>query len=214
MINFIYGDALASKPVLAHSMFLDRADQFKTRLGWDVCINQFGEERDEYDLMNPLYVILEDDDGLHEASMRLLPTTGKTMISDHFREITDGVSIESPVVWECTRFCTSPDAGPFAATKLMAAGGKLMQEFAIEHFVGVFDLRMMPVYRMIGAVPTVVGWSRGDTNRIGIGLWEYTESSYERLLGKCRLSSIDMELYLANSGLLATEPGERNTSAA
>lgn len=203
MIHFLYGNTLASKQVLSHSMFKDRGEQFKKRLGWDVSVNNLGEERDQYDCLNPLYVIVADHRGSHEASMRLLPTLGKTMVKDHFSDITDGVSIESPFVWECTRFCISPTARPHAATKLMAAGGKVMKEFCIEHFVGVFDRKMLPVYRMIGCVPTVVGWSQGETHKIGVGLWEYATDDYACLLGKCGMSAVEMELYFANSELTA-----------
>ena len=214
MIHFVYGDALKTKPALAHSMFLDRRKQFKTRLCWDVTVNSFGEEQDEYDLLNPLYVIVADDTGRHEASMRLLPSTGQIMVNDHFLEVTDGVPIESPLIWECTRFCTSPDARPHSAAKLMAAGGKIMREFCIEQFVGVFDQKMLPVYRLIGAVPTVVGWSSGTTNKIGIGLWEYSSRNYRHLLDRCGVSEVEMELYFANSELHVVDVGRRNTFAA
>jgi len=36
MIRYLYGDQLAKYPRLARTMFEDRADQFKTRLGGDV----------------------------------------------------------------------------------------------------------------------------------------------------------------------------------
>ena len=214
MIHFVYGDALVSRPSLAHSMFIDRAEQFKTRLGWDVNVDDLGEERDEYDFLNPLYVIIANKDGRHEASMRLLPTTGKTMVNDHFQEITHGVPIESPMIWECTRFCTSPDAEPYAAKKLMAAGGKLMQEFCIDHFVGVFDRKMLPVYRIIGCVPTIVGWSKNDRNKTGVGLWEYDANDYKRLLDGCGITEIEMELFFANAALVSEDMGEQNTIAA
>ena len=214
MIHFLHGDALASVPNLARSMFLDRGEQFKTRLGWDVTVDEFGEERDEYDLLNPLYVIVANEDGRHDASMRLLPTTGKTMVNDHFLEVTHGVRIESPMIWECTRFCASPDARPYATTKLMAAGGKIMQEFCIDHFVGVFDRKMLPVYRAIGSVPSVVGWTQNDKKKIGIGLWEYDVNAYKGLLDGCDLTAIEMELYFANSGLVATHGQEKNVFAA
>lgn len=214
MIHFLYRDQLVSKPDLAHSMFFDRGVQFKTRLGWDVTVNASGEERDEYDSLNPLYVIVADENDRHEASMRLLPTTGETMVNDHFLDIVDGVCIKSPAIWECTRFCISPGARPHSAAKLMAAGGKVMQDFCIEHFVGVFDRKMLPVYRLIGAVPTVVGWSQGDTNRIGIGLWEYSHDSYKNLLDGCGLSAVEMELFVANSGLFDTETERKLTVAA
>ena len=59
MIRYIYGEDLNKFPMLARSMFRDRADQFATRLGWEVSVDERGEERDEYDRENPLYVIWE-----------------------------------------------------------------------------------------------------------------------------------------------------------
>jgi len=59
MLRYIYAKDLHKFSSLAHSMYVDRADQFKTRLGWDVQIDHFGEERDQYDALNPLYVIWE-----------------------------------------------------------------------------------------------------------------------------------------------------------
>ena len=41
-------------------------------------------EIDQYDLLNPLYLILKDENGKHLGSCRALPTTGPTMIADHF----------------------------------------------------------------------------------------------------------------------------------
>ena len=60
MLRYIYGNDLHNYPELAATMFHDRADQFKTRLGWDVSVNAQGHERDEYDDLNPLYVIWEE----------------------------------------------------------------------------------------------------------------------------------------------------------
>ncbi|WP_299751798.1 acyl-homoserine-lactone synthase [uncultured Tateyamaria sp.] len=208
MIYFLHGDALASKPTLAHSMFTDRAKQFKNRVGWSVSVNDLGEERDEYDELNPLYVVVANEHGLHEAWMRLTPTVGKTMVNDHFTEITDDVSIKSPLIWECTRFCTSPKARPESSTKLMAAGGKIMQELFIEHYIGVFDRRMLPVYRSIGSVPTVIGWSQGEHNKIGVGLWEFDVVQYNQLLHRSGISPVEMELNFVNSGVLADGSSE------
>ena len=75
MIRFLYGDSLADHSRLAQSMFRDRAKQFSERLGWEVSVDDAGEERDQYDALNPLYVIWQRPDGLHGGSMRFLPTT-------------------------------------------------------------------------------------------------------------------------------------------
>lgn len=66
MLRYIYADDLHRfPPRLRDTMFRDRAEQFKKRLGWAVSVNEAGEERDEYDDMNPLYVIWEDAHGDH-----------------------------------------------------------------------------------------------------------------------------------------------------
>lgn len=85
MIRYLYSNQLDQYPTLRDSMFRDRADQFKKRLGWDVSIDENGFERDQYDALNPLYVIWEKADGSHGGSMRFLPTTGRTMINEHLR---------------------------------------------------------------------------------------------------------------------------------
>ncbi len=139
MLRYVYGHDLHQFPLLRDTMFRDRADQFKTRLGWEVRVNEAGEERDEYDAMNPLYVIWQNEDGTHGGSMRFLPTVGQTMVNDHFSHLTDGVHIESPLIWECTRFCLAPGAERRVSAGLVLGAGEVMANFHLKHFVGVFD---------------------------------------------------------------------------
>ncbi len=90
MLRYVYGNDLTHYPKLRDTMFRDRADQFKTRLNWAVDVDGNGQERDEYDDLNPLYVIWETPAGSHGGSMRLLPATGPTMVNDHFGHLTGG----------------------------------------------------------------------------------------------------------------------------
>lgn len=76
MLRYLYADQLHRHPRLAKSMFLDRTDQFKERLGWAVKVDAQGEERDGYDAQNPLYVIWEQQDGSHGGSMRFFAYHG------------------------------------------------------------------------------------------------------------------------------------------
>ena len=59
MIRYLYADQLADFPQLRRTMFRNRADQFKTRLGWDVTVDENGEEHDQYDQLNPQGECLE-----------------------------------------------------------------------------------------------------------------------------------------------------------
>ncbi|VAW04406.1 Autoinducer synthesis protein raiI [hydrothermal vent metagenome] len=189
MLRYIYADDLHQFPDLQKSMFLDRADQFKTRLGWDVTVSDAGEERDEYDDLNPLYVIWQNPDGRHGGSMRFLPTTGPTMVNDHFSHLTGGGPITSPLIWECTRFCLARDAGPHVAAGLMLAGGEIMKNFGIKHFVGVFDARMQRIYRMIGAAPEVIAMRGTGRNRISVGLWQFSTNARHKVALRAGVSA-------------------------
>lgn len=181
MLHYIYGDSLDQHPTLRDTMFRDRAQQFKVRQGWDVTVDENGFERDEYDAMNPLYVIWEQADGRHGGSMRLLPTTGRCMVNDHFLHLTDGVPIQSPLIWECTRFCLAPDAATHVAGALMLGGGEVMEGFGLAHLLGVFDRTMQRVYRLIGATPTVIGNAGTGRDQISAGLWEVTDADRARV---------------------------------
>ncbi len=188
MLRYIYSEDLHRFEKLAASMFRDRADQFRTRLGWDVDVDENGEERDEYDRENPLYVIWEQPDGSHGGSMRFLPTTGPVMVNDVFGHLTGGAPIRSPLIWECTRFCLSRGAGAQVAAALMLAGGEIMTNFGIRHFAGVFDARMERIYRIIGSSPEVLGSEGQGRDRISVGLWEFTPEARARIAARAGIS--------------------------
>ncbi|WP_158966446.1 acyl-homoserine-lactone synthase [Chachezhania sediminis] len=188
MLRYIYGHDLDRHPHLARAMFRDRADQFCTRLGWDVTVDRDGQERDGYDAKDPLYVIWEDPDGSHGGSMRFLPTTGPVMVNDVFGHLTGGAPITSPLIWECTRFCLSRKAGPHVAAALMLGGGEIMTGFGIRHFVGVFDARMERIYRFIGSSPEVLGSEGQGRDRISVGLWDFSDAAQARVAARARIA--------------------------
>lgn len=201
MIRFIYGYNLLLEPELAKSMFRDRAAQFSERLGWEVTVDRDGMERDVYDTLNPLYVIVTDDDDKHLGSMRFLPTTGRTMLNEHFNEIYPGPPIASPLVWECTRFCVAPGAGARVSIQLLAAGAALMREFCLQQLAAVFDEKMLRVYRRSGASPEILGCDSYQGSQVGVGLWHYSSKQYQQLLQASQISWTEMQLYLVNSDI-------------
>lgn len=189
MLRYIYGSDLHEHPVLAHSMFADRATQFSDRLGWEVSVDANGHERDDYDNLNPLYVIWQRPDGRHGGSMRFLPTTGPTMVNDHFSDLMQGRHIESPTIWECTRFCLAPSAGSAVAAALMLGGGEVMRGFNVAQFVGVFDARMVRIYRRVGSSPDVLGSNGTGREKISVGLWTFDPKDRANVLARAGLSS-------------------------
>lgn len=198
MIRYISADDLRLHPDLRANMHRDRAAQFRDRLKWDVTVDAAGWETDAYDAMNPLYVIWEPTPGAHGGSMRFLPMSGRTMVNDHFAALMPR-PITSPAIWECTRFCLSPEAGPRVAGLLMLAGGELMRAFALTHLLGVFDARMIRIYNAIGAAPEVLGSSGSGRDAISVGLWPYRADDRLRVLRRAGVSSEISEAWFARS---------------
>lgn len=165
---------------LMRDMFEDRAVQFRDRRQWDLELDAEGGERDAYDALDPLYLILTDAQGGHAGSMRFLPTTGPTMVNDHFMDLLGGAPLTSPRIWECTRFCLSPrlqQPGRHAA-RLMAAALAMGLHLGLVGSVGVFDAPMRRVYARLGWSPHVVGARHG----IGAGIWAFDPACYPKLL--------------------------------
>lgn len=196
MLRYVFADELMKYPSLAKGMFRDRADQFKTRLGWDVHVNAEGEERDQYDQLNPLYVIWEESDGSHGGSMRILPTTGPVMVNEVFGHLMGGKLISSPRIWEVTRFCLSRNASPHTAGAIMLSGGELMEKYKLTHIAGVFDERMIRIYRMIGSSPQVLGSEGAGRSRISVGLWPYSSDDCDRVAERAGVSRELSRLWL------------------
>lgn len=188
MIRYIYGRDLHQNPDLAAAMFRDRTCQFRDRLGWPVTVDENGFEKDDYDALNPLYVIWQTPEGGHGGSMRFLPTTGRVMVNEVFGDLIGGNPVSSPLIWECTRFCLSKQASGNIAAALMLAGGELMTGFGVRHFVGVFDARMVRIYRAIGSSPEVLGSQGQGRDQISVGLWSFTPQARAKVAQKAGLS--------------------------
>lgn len=199
MLRFIHARDLGEYPKLRDGMFRDRADQFGTRLKWDVSVDEQGFERDEYDALDPLYVLWQTRDRGHGGSMRLLPTTGPTMVEDHFARLLRGRRIRDRAIWECTRFCLSRRAEPRVAAALMLAGGEVMRHFGVTHYLGVFDARMERIYRAIGSEPEILGSEGQGRERISLGLWSFTEEARARVARRAGLSPNLSRLWLNRS---------------
>ncbi|MEM7525956.1 MAG: acyl-homoserine-lactone synthase [Pseudomonadota bacterium] len=182
-MNFtlVYGDDLRDTPVLADQMLRDRGALFKTELGWDLRTDEEGRETDAYDRMNPLYLILSDDEGRHRASTRLMPTTGPNMLADHFAHMTDGVDVRSPLVWEVTRFFVADKGARRAAPALMWAGCALALEAGVSFYAGVTGAHMTRVFAACGWAPEIIGRSESPEGEICACLWEVTPELRDRL---------------------------------
>lgn len=199
MLRYVYAEDLTQFPLLQETMFKDRARQFRDRLGWDVCVNSKGHERDQYDDGNPLYVIWENPDGSHGGSLRFLPTTEPTMVNDHFSHLMDGSKICHPLIWECTRFCLSEKALPQVSAALMLGGMEMGLQFQLTDVVGVFDRRMKRIYSRLGWIPTILGEETGNVDPIAVGIWEFDAAIRPKLLKRSGISAPQSEMWFDRS---------------
>lgn len=193
MIRYLYAVDLEEHPKLSHQMFTHRAIQFHDRLGWDVTVDALGWETDAYDRIDPLYVIAQTPQGEHVGSMRFLPSTGPTMLADHFPDLTGGVTIRAPFIWECTRFCIAPNAPRSTAALLMAAAAELGIRMGLSHAVGVFDHKMPRIYKRLGWAPDVIG----TQDEISAGIWAFTPDKRSHLAARAGISCEDLSAWFS-----------------
>lgn len=188
MLRFLTGEELVHEPLLRDSMFTDRSCQFRKRLNWEVRVDERGWERDEYDDLNPLYVIWQMPDGRHGGSMRFLPTEGPTMVADHFASLAAGRRFRHPKVWECTRFCIAEGAPSHISAALMLGGAQVGVGFGLARAIGVFDARMVRIYRLLGWQPVILGTEGEGAEAISLGLWEFSEEIRRKMAARAGLS--------------------------
>jgi N-acyl-L-homoserine lactone synthetase len=90
---------------LLAAMFRLRRRVFKERLDWTVSVS--GDlELDVYDALNPTYLVMVSNNRQVIGCVRLLPTTGPTMLADTFPELLNGQApARSNRILESSRFC-------------------------------------------------------------------------------------------------------------
>lgn len=179
-------------PALFDDMYRARARHFHDRLGWAVMVRD-GREIDRYDeVEDPVYLMAIDQAGRATGSLRILPTTGSTMLKAEFADFFDEpVDVESPTAWECTRFCVHPPTDDhrendprlsgLTSTELLAGLCDLCISSGIEQVIGLYDSRMTRVYARIGWSPAVLARSRPEVGDLIVGIWDATAEVSRRL---------------------------------
>jgi len=171
-------------------MYRVRFRVFKNRLDWDVTVD--GDmEKDVYDELNPVYLLQRSGDGELTSCVRLLPTTGSTMLRDTFPVLLHGSPMPSdPSVWEASRFAldqrqvASVGAGGVATQTYELLVGLLELGLAngIRQIVTVTDARMERILRRANWPLQRLGEpvQIGDTRALA-GMVDITEGTLRRL---------------------------------
>jgi N-acyl-L-homoserine lactone synthetase len=103
-MNVISGKTDTFSPALFSKVANYRYKVFIETLGWELQTRN-GEELDQFDHPETLYVVSQDDAGRVNGCARLLPTTGPYLLGEVFPELMNGLPIPcSPDVWELSRF--------------------------------------------------------------------------------------------------------------
>ncbi len=147
---------------LLDEMFALRARVFGQRLGWEVDIRD-GREIDQYDALDPAYVIGVNEQNRVVSCVRALQTTGPHMLSDVFSSILNGEPpLRSATLWESTRFCVdtevldrgkSRNSVSYATCELMAASLEYARDSGISDIVTVIDPVMDRVLKRSDCAP-------------------------------------------------------------
>ncbi len=180
-----------------------RAEVFGGRLEWDVAITD-GNERDQYDDLNPTYILAVSGGNKVVGCTRLLPAIGPTMLELTFPQLlADGSLNATSAMIESSRFCvdTTLPAGReggqlHLATLTMFAG---IIEWSIAHrydkIVTATDLRFERILNRAGWPMARLGEPVAIGNTVAIaGTLPADQKSFERVrpsIYQSALSRID-----------------------
>ncbi|QFU07871.1 Isovaleryl-homoserine lactone synthase [Rhodobacteraceae bacterium THAF1] len=171
MIHIFDGAEINRRPALRDDMFRDRATQFVERNGWNINVDASGREIDQYDPLGPTYIVSADGDR-HLGSLRLLPTTGRTMLAEIFPDIAPP-NMARPGWVECTRYCIAPGAPRHVSAALFLATLELGLQRGWHGSLGVYDLRMMRIYARLGTPGRMLGQRGTGRDAICVGEWRF-----------------------------------------
>ncbi|AXA90698.1 acyl-homoserine-lactone synthase [Massilia sp. YMA4] len=103
-MNNIAGSSSTLSKELFERVGRYRHKVFIETLGWELTTRN-GEELDQFDRPDTLYVVSQDDDGNVNGCARLLPTSQPYLLGEVFPELMNGAPVPcSPEVWELSRF--------------------------------------------------------------------------------------------------------------
>lgn len=152
-------------------MFCLRKRVFADALNWDVQVKG-AHETDAYDRLDPVYLVWCGIDGQRlYGCMRLMPTTGPTLLYDTFRPtFPASVDLVAPGIWEGTRMCI--DDAALAEDRLNIDGARAFSilllslcECAMAHgihtMISNYEPHMKRIYRRAGVEVDELGRSDG-----------------------------------------------------
>ncbi|CAK7261814.1 MULTISPECIES: acyl-homoserine-lactone synthase TraI [unclassified Shinella] len=137
----VSADHYASNHNYLNQMHRLRAAVFGDRLEWDVTITDQGE-RDQYDDLQPTYILAISADQKVVGCARLLPASGPTMLEQIFPQLLERGSLDPHAAMvESSRFCVD--------TSLQAGRGGSLHQATLTMFAGIIEWSMANGYSEI-----------------------------------------------------------------
>lgn len=160
---------------LLDQVFRLRKRVFHDELKWTV-VAEGDYERDRYDDLGPAYIVWCDArKRTLYGVMRLLPTTGPTLLYDVFRRtFPHAAELSAPGIWEATRTCIDtetlardhPEVDPARAFGLIClAACECALAHGIHTIVSNYEPHLKRVYRRAGVAMDELGQADGYGRR-------------------------------------------------
>lgn len=134
----VSADHYASNHNYLNQMYQLRAAVFGGRLEWDVTITDQGE-RDQYDDLQPTYILAISAGHKVAGCARLLPAFGPTMLEQTFPQLLERGSLHANAAMvESSRFCVD--------TSLPGGRGGSLHQVTLTMFAGIIEWSMANGY--------------------------------------------------------------------
>ena len=174
---------------------------FADDLGWDVEVAN-DRERDAYDDCSPVYLFWTNDDATKVyAGLRLMPTTGPTLLHDVFSAtFGDQVDLIGASIWEATRLCfdadllkaEQPAVAPMRAMMLMIAfAHEVAADAGITTLVSNYEPHHARVYNRAGVHFEEIGRADGYGRRpVCCGLFHVSKAGLAEIYATLGISRL------------------------
>jgi N-acyl-L-homoserine lactone synthetase len=137
-------------------MHHDRKQVFVDRLGWRLPAKGSWLEVDQFDNDYAVYLLARSDEGRHQGSVRLLPSSRPHMLDTLFSHLCPAGVPGGDDVWEISRLVTNPmDAAGTSILRVHRLLALALAEFARENAIRSYTL-VTEAYRVPALLS--IGW--------------------------------------------------------
>lgn len=185
MIHIVENHLEPANRRLLETMFADRKRLFVDLFGWDVPVVEGRFEIDQFDNEHTIYIVAAGN-GVHEASMRLMPSIVPHMLQAVFSHLCPGGVPVGPATGESSRLCLPQRHGAARRRELRNALISAMVDFSlargIERLTGVLPEAFRKEVLAMGWAAEPLGPTvRCDSGSIGAFAAHVGKDTPERL---------------------------------